>query len=206
MKFLELVKANYSTYKNLSNGTRERHWGRLVVSFLISSLLAVFSSDTSSAYPIMVTVITILTGFTFTALFSNHILADVGLPKPSDESDRVDLQRLGSLSQNFKARSSYFILLSIIDAVVLIAASLKFEVPKIISDEITKLMICIGSKIGLESPEFVSIIPNVFSNIFFVFVTFLFLECLYTFLRLSETIIAIVDTRSAYMKAADKRN
>lgn len=206
MKILELVKANYNTYRNASNGERERHWRRLATAFSASVLLATFSSDASAAYPIMVTGITILTGFTFTALFSNHVLADVGLPKPSDESDRLDLKRLSELSENFKARSAYFIALSIIDAVLLIAASLKFSSPKVVSDALVKLAGLATSKSGIDLSNFLSVAPGFFSETFFVFVTFVFLECLYTFFRLSETIIAIVDLRGDYMKAFDERN
>jgi len=206
MKIHDLIKANYGTYKSISNGANERHWLRLVVLLLIALLLAVFTSDTSAAYPIMVTGITILTGFTFTALFSNHVLADVGLPKASDETDRLDLKRLGRLSENFKARSSYFIALSIIDAVLLIAASLKFSSPKFVYEALEKLSELLASKSGVDFSKLLSVAPNLFAETFFVFVTFIFLECLYTFFRLSETIVAIVDSRSDYMKASDERN
>lgn len=204
MKVLELVKANYDTYKILPTGAAEKQWIRLVISFLVSLLLAIFAGDVSSAYPIMVTVITILTGFTFTALFSDHILADVGLPTPSNENDRKDIERLELLSENFKTRSSYFILLSIIDAVLLIAASLKFTVPRPLSNEIDNMSNSIITNFGLELPGFISLISNLFSELIFVMVALLFLECLYTFYRLSETIIAIVDIRSTYLKAANR--
>lgn len=205
MKIIELIRDNYRTYKNVSNGIQERHWVRLLGVFLISLLLAVFSSDPSGAYPIMVTGITILTGFTFTALFSNHILGDVGLPKPVNESDRLDLQRLAVLSKNFKARSSYFISISIIDAVLLIAASLNFSTPKTISHAFSKYINCVSLYFGVNLHEFSSFLLNVFPEVIFIIVVFLFLECLYTFFRLSETIIAIVEIRSNYIKAAESR-
>ncbi len=205
MNIIELVKANYGTYKKSSSGSRERHWIRLAASFFISLVLSIFSSDASTAYTIMVTVATILTGFTFTALFSNHTLADIGLPKAVNESDRQDLLRLGLLSKNFKARSAYFISLSIIDSVLLISASLKFAVPGNILEAITNEVKFIGSKSDLDLSKCIPFTSSIFSDVFFVIVTFLFLECLYTFFRLSETIIAIVDTRGDYMKEADNR-
>lgn len=205
MKIFELVKANYSTYQNTSTGSQERHRRRLCYSFLVAFLLAIFSSDTSAAYPIMVTGITILTGFTFTALFSNHVLADVGLPIASDESDRRDLDRLATLSDNFKARSSYFIALSIIVAILLIAASLKFSSPKIVSEALTGLAEFIFLKSGFDFSKWPTVASKVYAEFFFVFVTFAYMECLYTFFRLSETIVAIVDLRSDYIKAYEER-
>lgn len=205
MKLLELAKRNYSTYKSSLTGASESHHFRLGFTILLSIVLAVFSTEPTSAYPMMVTGITILTGFTFTALFSNHVLADVGLPKPVDESDRLDLKRLESLSQNFKARSSYFILLSIINSVLLIAASLKFSIPLTFSEAGSKFLESSGFEIGDASLRILSHGPALFADAFFVLVTCIFLECLYTFYRLSETIIAIVDIRSNYVKSDEGR-
>ncbi len=205
MKLLELAKTNYNTYKSNLDGAKERHTFRLGMSFFVSLILAVFTTDPATAYPMMVTGITILTGFTFTALFSNHVLADVGLPKPSDESDRQDLKRLGELSQNFKARSSYFILLSIIDSVLLIGATLKFSIPLVISNSAISLLAYLNFQIEETMSSFLSYASVFFSEMFFVIVTFIFLECLYTFYRLSETIIAIVDIRSDYIKSDENR-
>ena len=205
MKFFDLVANNYQTYWSEVASSRESHWLRLAASLLVSCILAVSTDDASAAYPIMVTGITILTGFTFSALFSDQVLADVGLPKAINETDRIDLKRLDSLSKNFKARSRYFISFSIIDAILLIAASLSFGFPSIVSNAFSALSEFIEFKSGVDFFELLGFLPELFSNAFFILVIFLFLECLYTFYRLSETIVAIVDTRREYLKAAEER-
>jgi hypothetical protein len=205
MKILELVKANYETYRNNATGLQERHRRRILCSLLVACLLAAFSDDTSAAYPIMVTGITILTGFTFTALFSDYVVAEVGLPTASDESDRSELSRLSKLSANFKARSSYFIGLSIIVSALLIAASLKFSIPEILAEILSNFGKFMLLKFGFDYSNLTAVTSAMLSEIFFVIVTFAYLECLYTFFRLSETIIAIVDLRTDYLKAYEDR-
>ncbi|MDA5555416.1 hypothetical protein [Shimia sp. MMG029] len=202
MKLFELVKANYATYPR---SEIKAHIVRLAVSLLVAVLLAVFSSDASAAFPIMVTSITILTGFAFTALFSNHLLADVGLPKASNESDRQDLIRLERLAKNFKARSSYFIPLSIIEALLLIAAGLKFSSPQIVSDIALKIATLIGVTALQGFTQVVSIAPTVVAEVFLVLVMLVLFECLYTFYRLSETIVAVVEVRTEYLKASESK-
>lgn len=205
MLLFELLKTNYGTYVTASNGAKERHFKRLSVSLLVAVILAVFSKDSSAAYPIMVTSITILTGFTFSALFSDHVLADVGLPKPADETDRQDMLRLTLLSENFKARSSYFILLSIVDAILLIVASLKFSMPGYFSGSWQYFVKLLSESVWSRIPDALHFLAAVSPLVFFVIATMIFIECLYTFYRLSETIIAIVGTRSKYLKVAGKR-
>lgn len=203
MKLLDLASDNYGTYKSSYNDTAERHVGRLLSYVFLSITVALFSSDTASIYPIMVTGITILTGFAFTALFSDHVLADVGLPKANNESDRADIVRLASLSVNFKARSKYFISLSILEATFLIVASLKFSIPKLISEYVSNVTSSVDPNtmrtISIGSEMFGTVVCEIIS----VAIIFLFLECLYTFYRLTETIIVIVETRRDYLRASE---
>ncbi|MEP0942230.1 MAG: hypothetical protein ABJH63_18590 [Rhizobiaceae bacterium] len=202
----ELIRSNYSTYTNFSDGSRERHHLRLSGTLLLSILLVLFSTNISSAYSIIVTGITILTGFVFTALFSNATLAEVGLPPAKDETDRHDLKKLGSLAQNFKARSRYFITLSILDTVIMVFTGLQFSAPKWVGKKLIEVAVYVQSQTGVSLVGYVEAASSVFSASFGIIIIFIFLECLYTFYRLTETVISLIDTRRDYMKAAEDRH
>lgn len=203
-RFQTLIVDAYGTYRDVRSGSAERHWPRIVGFLIISSLIA-FLADSliDGAVPIMATGITVLTGFTFTALFSDHSLASYGLPEPKTEEDRDDLKRLKELSKNFKLRSEYFLTLSVLEVVFLVVLSLELVLPDLVHD----YAFCLNEKIADFLP-ILSGLPALISHSISVasggFVLFIFGECLYTFYRLSETILAIVDTRRQYFEAASK--
>ncbi|MDD2860722.1 MAG: hypothetical protein PHI71_06580 [Acidiphilium sp.] len=152
----------------------------------------------SNVYSMMATGITVLTGFTFTALFSDHALASFGLPKSESENDRQDIMKLDILSQNFRARSAYFIMLSILEVVLLVAASFNFDIqPAMNSWPLESGLI----KVASTQDWFLTVLkltPILLVLIAFV-INLIYLECLYTFYRMAETIIAILDTRRTYL-------
>ena len=196
-----LIKKNYDTYVSAATGRREGHCLRIVLFLIFSIICAVFAkTSVYSSYSVLVTSITILTGFTFTALFSDHTMADVGLPCPKDENDRADLARLGVLGENFKCRSSYFIALSIVGAVLMTIASLELTSPKIVSDALAKLWPTIAAFLGFDPRSYLMMIGNFISAVMILTVVFVYLECLYTFYRMSETILSIVNLRRAYIR------
>ncbi|MDX1245409.1 hypothetical protein GOL91_03575 [Sinorhizobium medicae] len=200
---LSLIKANYRTYVNARSKRLEGHTRR-VVFFALCSVAASALSEPSSAdiYAMMTTGLTILTGFTFTALFSDHSLAEVGLAKPKNETDRQELGRLTKLAENFQVRSRYFITLSIVDVCLLIILSLDLTVPGVFKDFSmrTALLYHVNPRKLLDLFEVISAIVLYTST---SAAMFLFLECLYSFYRLTETIMAIVNARRSYMKASD---
>lgn len=196
---LQLLVQNYKTYINTARGNPERHSLRLVFFGALSLFFALFADETtSSVYSMMATGITVLTGFTFTALFSDQALASYGLPKPQSENDRHDLVRLEALSKNFRARSSYFITLSIFEIVLLAAVSFDFAVP----DAMKTWPVVAEWSGSLSSKDWFSVAQAVVSVLFVAFefvINFIYLECLYTFYRMAETILAILDTRRNYL-------
>lgn len=199
---LGFVKETYETYYNTQENRREGHKLRLFLLVFLTSSICVFADGFSTDLNnMMITGLTILTGFTFTALFSDHSLADVGLPKPKNETDRYDLKRLSVLANNFHVRSRYFIILSIFDVCILIIRSIDFSVPSIIQRTATKVSDYVQFNVAQVAKGLLIIGDYVAWAAAFLSV-FLFLECLYTFYRLSETIIAIVNTRRDYMKAS----
>lgn len=199
-----LVQKNYGTYVSAATGRKERHSFRLALFVIFSILCAVFAKTSIySSYSVLVTSITILTGFTFTALFSDHTMADIGLPPPQTENDRADLTRLGILGENFKFRSSYFIALSIIGAVLMTVASLELTSPKFLSDARAVFWPSVTGFLGFDPKAYILIIWNIVSTMMILVVVFIYLECLYTFYRLSETILSIVNLRRAYIQHSE---
>lgn len=197
------VKETYGTYYNTLENRREGHSLRLFLLIFLTACICIFADGFSTDLNnMMITGLTILTGFTFTALFSDHSLADVGLPKPKNETDRHDLKRLSVLANNFHVRSRYFIILSIIDVCILIVRSINFSIPGIIQRSAAKFSDYVQFDVGLAANA-LHIVGDYVAWFAAFLSVFMFLECLYTFYRLSETIISIVNTRRDYMKASN---
>ena len=197
----QLVRRTYRTYFNTALGEPERHTSRLTLFLFISLVFALFSSDTPPAvYSMMATGIAILTGFTFTALFSDHAVASSGLPEPKTEDDIQDLQRLKVLSENFSARSTYFITLSILEVVLLSAASFELKAPEFITLLDTEIE-WVSSFFSHNFLEIIGTLPMIISFLFVFLLNFLYLECLYTFYRMAETMLAILEGRRGYLEA-----
>lgn len=196
---INVIRANYATYVNTALMKQERHWWRFFVMLAVSLAAALFApGNLSNAFSMMATGVTVLTGFTFTALFSNHALAASDLPKPKNENDIHDVGRLQILSNNFRERSSYFITISIIEIVLLAAASFTLSgngtsAPFIASMQWWET---VSSQNIIRS---INELGPVLSVAFVTFVTFLYLECLYTFYRMAETILSVLDIRRNYL-------
>ncbi len=187
-----------------ASGKKEGHYLRLFLFAIFSLFCAVFAqSSIYSAYSVLVTSITILTGFTFTALFSDHTMADTGLPPAKNETDRTELIRLGVLGENFKFRSSYFIALSIIGAVLMTVSSLDLYSPKFLSELFRELWPNVVNSLQFDPKLLLCIVLIAVPGLITFIVVFIYLECLYTFYRLSETIISIINRRREYIKHSE---
>jgi hypothetical protein len=197
---------NYKTYVSRSTGLKERHRRRLLSFCVLALICSIFGkSSIYDAYSVLVTSITILTGFTFTALFSDHTMADVGLPSPNNENDRQDLKSLEILGNNFKARSSYFIALSIIAAILMTVASIQFNVPHWLEGYMANILDTLARYTSNDARSILKPLNELLSASMIAVVVLIYLECVYTFYRLSETILAIVNLRRNYMKLAEGR-
>jgi hypothetical protein len=191
-----LIKENYATYLNLSTNTHEGHTARLI-SFVVASIFVAALFNVAANSGMIVTALTVLTGFVFTALCSDHSLADAALPPPKNETEVVRIARLGALSVNFQIRAAYFIAAAICNLCLLVllsmAAGSKLDraIPKAVMAWLSSFNFSSGAELFLEA-----------SNVLLSSVaTFLFLECVYTFYRLSETTLAIVDGRRRYLRS-----
>lgn len=200
-----LIKDNYDTYYNARDEVRERHWLRVLVLVTLALTIGLFSSS-NNMFGMMINGLAILAGFTFTALFSDHSLADVGLPKPKNETDVFDLKKLSALANNFHARAKYFIFLAIVDVCLLVVISAGFLIPDRIALLFSSLLLSFSDSFGfgwnyLDISSAYKCAVNIMYGLFSSISLFIFLECLYTFYRLSETIVAIVNARRDYLKS-----
>lgn len=185
----------YRTYA----GDREYHRIRFFLIIALSSVVSMFGVNLAqTAFATMSSAISILAGFTFTALFSSHYLTVSDLPLASNEDDRRDLTRLRSLSNNFRVRSKFFIILSVINLLLILILSVNIDLSHLFGFALRRFYEILFS--------YVPALPNAFnvafaiSKVIMTFIVFcLFLECLYTFYRLAETIMAALDIRREYL-------
>lgn len=191
-----LIAANYETYRDLRTSARESHLIRLAGSAIVSIFFAVFFNIATNSGTI-VTALAVLTGFIFAAMCSDHSLADARLPKPKDEIQVAEIARLGHLATNFQSRSAYFIFVAIctICLLVLISTAALPEQDRLIPA---------GTFAFLNSYSLNEYLPVFFRTLRGLsasFAAFMSLECVYTFYRLSETTLAIVDARRSYLRS-----
>ncbi len=175
-------------------GDGESHILRILLATTSSMIVGMspisLNKETISTIAVIVSV---LAGFSFTALFSNHSHSVSDLPAPKSESDRQDIATMSRLFENFRNRSRYFLFISLLCLLFsfFIGIPLDFDVTNI---------------------KFSSYISNYFYAAAIDIYTagcwlarvsclFLFFEILYSFYRLSQTIFAILDIRREYLDA-----
>lgn len=168
----------------------ENHLLRLIFFAIFSIFIAFFSVDIrNSSLPSMALTVSVLAGFTFTALFSDQYLSAYDLPKIKNESDRADIDNLNSLLVNFKDRSRLFIFVSVIDLVLIVVSTLKINLPNVEYFNFINIY-------SINSHNISTVIYGLLLSV----TLFLFFELLHVFYRLSETALSIIDIRSKYLK------
>lgn len=194
----EIVSANYKTYRNEGYGEPESHRVRLLVFISTAASLSLLSDFPSTdTFALLVTFLSVLTGFVFTALFSDHALADAGLPMPCDETDRIDLRRLKALGINLTSRANFFIVAAILCCASVVIANFDFSWLK---SEIVELLTPFDS-VDFRILEFAKSISSKIPVFFFFVVLTLAFEAAYTFYRLAETMLAVLAIRRQYLSA-----
>jgi len=189
-----VIKDHYATYVNARTGQKEGHKARLVLQLFVSSIFAIVLADLSEGLvSVVVTSLSILTGFSFSAMFP--IASDIrsGLPAPSYSEDRDDLERLAGLSSDFRANVSYFIPLTLI-CIMLFSFQLLDPVrPEFVND--------LASRAGENQFHF----EKVFACIKYYFSAFLcgvsiffFIEVIYSFYRMCFTVLYILRIKEEY--------
>jgi hypothetical protein len=181
-------------------GDGELHRARLFFEFFIAIVVGTFADHLAEkSFPVMSLAISVLTGFSFTALFSEPSVRLADLPAPANESDRQSISNLKKLSKNFRTRTNYFIALAIFQLVLMVGLTISLSlaniveiVPKFIAFDRSKLAWCL-----VYIRKLVSFLYIVGWSLTFL----AFMEWLYTFYRLSETILAILRVRTDYMES-----
>ncbi|RMB28476.1 hypothetical protein C8J47_2696 [Sphingomonas sp. PP-F2F-G114-C0414] len=188
----------YVTYR----GDDERHRLRLAVFIAVAILIAIFAKVIDeNSLAMMSVAISVLTGFTFTSLFSNNISPSADLPKPKNETDRHDIATLAILERNFKARSKFIIAVSMTSIILMVFLSISIS-PRGLVYKTIEVIFGEGSKRYLDVVYSYAILAWI-ASAFVVRATtvFMFFEVIYTFYRLSETVISVLETRGAYRDA-----
>ena len=187
----KFVSSTYATYRGDGESHRIRLIGFAIAGLVISSF-GVSLGET--ALPAMALTVSVLAGFTFTALFSSHAISFDDLPPPRNESDALDRQRLTAMLANFRQRSRYFLIASVVCLLSILVLSIRLDFGPTIEGLTT-------FKVGdWKLEEMVDLARQVGAHIFKFIVVFVVLEVIYTFYRLSETIFAIIDTRRSYLE------
>lgn len=191
---LNITKEIYRTYK----GDSERHAARILFLVVASTLIGAFGNNVINAtLPAVSLTMSILAGFTFTALFSNHVLSVTDLPSARDETDRSELERLKLLGVNFRVRSRYFLVLATITLLLAVLLSIDMVYHPSVHEGFRALFVSHYNDVRAAYIVISITISAIARSATF----FIFFECLYTFYRLSETILKIVDVRRAYTEA-----
>lgn len=177
----------YETYRN----DKERHAVRISAVLFVSILIGLFGSGLAkNAFPVMTLAISVLAGFSFTALFSNHSITSSDLPKPKNENDRRDIRILRILGLNFRTRSKYFLIMAVVDILIILLLSFRIDPIEVLN------FIYIHQVNAYE--QYIDMILGIPKTILIILAFFIFFEFIYTFYRLSETILAILDIRNQY--------
>lgn len=189
---LKLFLDHYKTYDENGSNVPKRTIIRLSVTCLLLAMLtSLLEADFGTLISTIVTAVSVLTGFTFSALFSNNALPPTSLPKPRTVEDENDLRILERLSDNFHKRVKFFIFICVLEMVVLIAASLKIVLPNIFAKTINNLMR------GYLIP--INCTSQLARGILVFLSALIFIEILYTFYRLTETMLSIIERRKTYL-------
>lgn len=189
---LDLIKSVYDGYR----GDGEPHAFRILCVFIASVVLTLDRSGLNKdTLATMAVIVSVLAGFSFTALFSSHSHSTSDLPAALSESDRQDIRNLMTLFKNFRDRARYFLTVSVICllTVFLLGITMNFGnsmnfIPYF--DYTSKLLHM------RDVWSFICMISRTFAF-------FMFFEILYTFYRLAQTVFAILDTRRAYLQSRD---
>ncbi len=195
---IKLSKKVYQTYA----GDSERHGIRLISFIVVAIIIAVFAKVIDeNSLAMMSVAISVLTGFTFTSLFSNNISATTDLPAPKNETDRYDIEILGVLEKNFESRAKFLIAMSMVSIMIMVFLSISINPKKTVH-------VIVEFIIGKTEENKFNHVYNYGSKIWIALAflmragaMFVFFEVVYTFYRLSETVIAVLEKRGAYRSA-----
>jgi hypothetical protein len=189
-----LVEDHYQTFVNTDLETVEKHWPRVVLQAIVSILIAIFLKPFSEgSISVVVTTLSILAGFSFSAMFP--IASDIrsGLPKSEYAEDSDDLARLSILSSYFRANVSYFIPLTLICIVIYLFMLVDFYIPEFVVSRLQGLGDSFVRICSLGSA-----VSSFFAKVLQGLSAFLLMEVLYTFYRMCFSVLYILRIKEEY--------
>ncbi len=192
------VRSVYESY----DGEGSFHLRRLLCAAIISGFIGFFGFEIEkSAYPIIALSISVLGGFAFSALFSSHSITVSDLPSPKDESDRNDIKILIKLGDHIRCRSKLFIIIVVFDLLLILLTSIRVTIPEWISASAIYKDALIPSRDSSSATESILGLAYIVIGTAKSIAVFIFFESLYTFYRLAETMMSVVDMRRVFIEA-----
>lgn len=188
------IAEHYGTFTDAISGRSERHAQRLVGQFFLGLCAAMFLEGLSdNVINAMITSLSILAGFSFSAMFPIASDAKKDLPEPRYPEDFDDLNRLSKLSGAFRANVAYFIPLTL-----LCIGTLTIQMFQPRQTTITNAMLAyIAEKSSVAHAAIISI-KTYMPNAILLVSIFLFVEALYTFYRMSFTVAFALRIKEEY--------
>lgn len=191
---VKVIAEHYNTFTDAIDGHAEKHILRLMAQIFFGLCGTMFLGSLSdNAINAMITALSILAGFSFSAMFPIASDAKKDLPEPHYPEDIDDFNRLSKLSSTFRANVSYFIPLTLLCIGTLIVQMLQPSATTIVKE--------IAAYVAGKEPGAYSFILSVIavtSRIILFASIFLFIEALYTFYRMSFTVAFTLRIREEY--------
>lgn|GEM_PF-5839165 len=194
---LSIVRKHYATYVDQRTNGKESHKRRLIISFAFACVMAsLVKSISNEASSVLITSVSILVGFSFSALFSSIAKMHLGLPKPKYDEDRDDLKILKKISTNFQVNVKYFIFISVVFLIFVVFGMLSYDfefLRRVYSYNFYYINLIFYFSIG-----------GIINFIYKIILFFLYFECIYTFYRLSDVILNALRIRVKYEEEKER--
>ena len=189
---------NYATYVDAQTLVAENHRYRLVAQFLLAALaLELFSRPTEAFISVVVTALSVFTGFAFSAMFPIAVESISNLRAPLFSDDKDDIKRLRTLTSAFRANVSYFVPLSLAAILLFVVQLLKVNSANTLATYLTAWFE------HMSYTDRVSSISVLAGKLIAGISLFCFFEVLYTFYRMCLSVLAILRIRDEYCKTGD---
>lgn len=191
---ISVLLDHYGTYLDERTGRRESHIGRISSQVAVAIAFAVFvqrlSDDNIS---VLVTALSILIGFAFSALFPIASDSMSGLPVPKFSEDHDDLAVIRKLSKYFRYNVGYFILISLLCIGLLLLQMVHFSLPDWLSSHVSAYI-----RIHKNLADTVSALAIAIPKASLIVTVFLVMEVSYTFYRMCFNALAILRVKDNY--------
>jgi hypothetical protein len=194
-RILDVVRDNYSTYRDEQSLTPERHYFRLISQSIVALVIATFVKELSDDnISVLVTALSILIGFAFAAMFPIALESVAGLPRPLYAEDRDDIKVIRQLAVYFRFNVAYFIPLTLFCVATLLVQMLSFSIPRI-SPPLNNIL----SIKWTGKEQFSSVMCLLVPRMMLGISVLLLQESCYTFYRMCFNALALLRIKEEYI-------